>query len=229
MKFLLNWKQNGSFAEIENFINNVEQGQENEIIIFFPLPYINFANNLTLRKAKSIKIGAQNVSSFLKGAYTGETGASMLREIGVTHSLVGHSERRIFFNENEEDLVLKIKNLKSENITPVLCIGETKEARMDGTFLETLKQQSRIYLENCLIAYEPIWSIGTGLTPSVEQITEVACFIQDTLKIDMLYGGSVNETNISSIFQIPGIEGVLVGGAALSWEKVNKMMEEICL
>jgi triosephosphate isomerase len=217
MKIFLNWKQNGSFTSILNFINNLQE-TNHELVLFLPFPYLNFANN------GKIKIGAQNVSCFKSGAFTGEVGADMLKEVGAKFCLIGHSERRKYFNENNFHLKSKIKLLKLAGITPVLCVGEELSERKSGIFFEKLKSQMEIFETGVIIAYEPIWAIGTGLVPSNEEISEIADFFLKNYKISVLYGGSVSEENIKNITSIKGIDGVLVGNASLDFNKVNKMI-----
>lgn len=217
MKIFLNWKQNGSYASILTFINNLNSS-ENEIVLFLPFPYLNFANN------GKIKIGAQNVSCFANGAFTGEVGTEMLKEVGVKFCLVGHSERRRYFNENNSQLKSKIKLLKLAGITPVLCVGEELYERKSGIFFEKLKSQMEIFETGVIVAYEPVWAIGTGLLPKSEEIAEIADFFLKNYKISLLYGGSVSEDSIKNIASIKGIDGVLVGNASLDFNKVNKMI-----
>jgi triosephosphate isomerase len=217
MKIFLNWKQNGSYESILTFINNLRD-TNHELGLFLPSPYLNFANN------GKIKIGAQNVSCFTNGAFTGEVGAEMLKEVGVKFCLVGHSERRKYFNENNSQLKSKIKLLKLEGITPVLCVGEELYERKSGTFFEKLKSQMEIFETGVIIAYEPVWAIGTGLVPNNEEISVIADFFLKNYNISVLYGGSVSEDNIKNITSIKGIDGVLVGNASLDFNKVNKMI-----
>ena len=217
MKIFLNWKQNGSYASILNFINNLQE-TSHELTLFLPSPYLSFANN------GKIKIGAQNVSCFKSGAFTGEVGAGMLKEVGVKFCLVGHSERRKYFNENNAQLKSKIKLLNLSGIIPVLCVGEEFSERKAGIFFEKLKSQMEIFETGVIIAYEPVWAIGTGLVPSNEEISEIADFFLKNYNISVLYGGSVSEDNIKNITSIKGIDGVLVGNASLDFNKVNKMI-----
>lgn len=223
MKVFLNWKQNGNYSEILSFFNGINSFTSiAELVIFLPFPYLGFANY-----NKKIKIGAQDVSPFSNGAFTGEVGSEMLKEIGASFALVGHSERRKYFNENSDILSKKIKMLKRFNITPVLCIGEELFERENKTFFEKIKRQMEIYESEIIVAYEPVWSIGTGLVPSPNQISEIANFFDENYKTSILYGGSVSENNLQDIIKVKNISGVLVGGASLDFNKVNKMLEKI--
>lgn len=223
MEVILNWKQNGSFAIIEEFVKNVKTKNEN-VSLLLPFPYIAFAQNLCLTSKAKIKIGAQNVSQFQNGAYTGEVGVEMLAELKVKECLVGHSERRSLFFEDDLSVKSKVELLTQKGITPILCVGETHEERTSKSFFEKLKKQMVSYNEKCIIAYEPVWSIGTGITPTSAEILEISNFIYENWGNKILYGGSVNESNFESIIKIKNIRGVLVGGASLFVEKVNLML-----
>lgn len=217
-KIFLNWKQNGDFTKIANFKNNVNK--QDGVVLFVPHPYLTFASSI------KYDTGSQNVSAFLNGAFTGEVGASMLKNCKVKYCLVGHSERRKFFNETNQELSSKIKILKSNSIIPVLCIGETLLERKNGTFLNKLKKQMEIYESGVLVAYEPVWSIGTGLVPTHDEIAEISKFLNINYSIQVLYGGSVSSKNAKSILSIKNISGLLIGGASLKYEEVNKILDE---
>jgi triosephosphate isomerase len=218
-KIILNWKQNGSLGKLLEFKNNCIKNPN--VILLAPFPYIIFAS------CENFYLGAQNVSSFERGAFTGEVGADMLAEIGVKYCLVGHSERRQIFNETEEEISLKIKNLKKVGIKPILCIGETLEERKSNTFFEKLSKQMKIFEDSCLLAYEPVWSIGTGLLPKEEEIADIATFIKNNFGVEVIYGGSVSEKNIKSILHINNLEGFLIGGTSLDLQKVNQIINDI--
>jgi triosephosphate isomerase len=218
MKILLNWKQNGNLNHILNFKNQC-LGNSN-VILFTPSIYFTFASS------NKFLIGSQNVSSFENGAFTGEVGAEMLAEIGVRYCLVGHSERRQIFKETDDDISRKIKNLKKFGITPVLCIGETLDERMAKTFFHKLTNQMKIFEDGCLIAYEPVWSIGTGLIPKNEEIFEITSFLNKNYGVETIYGGSVSEKNAKTISSIQFVEGLLIGGASLDVNKVNIIIND---
>ena len=221
MKIFLNWKQNGNYILILNFLNKLLLSDKSETVLFLPSVYLSFANS------GKIMLGGQNVSPFENGAFTGEIAAHMLKEVGAKFCLVGHSERRKYFKEEAKDLKLKLKALKNASITPVLCIGEELFERNNKTFFNKLAKQMEIYEEGVIIAYEPIWAIGSGLTPTIAEISEVANFFYKNYNISILYGGSVSEKNIKEITSIIGICGVLVGGASLKVETVNQMISNL--
>ena len=222
MKLFLNGKQNGSYSSLLEFTNNLKEGGAHEVIIFPPFPYLSFINY------NKIKVGAQNVSEFENGAFTGEVGAKMLKEVNVKYCLIGHSERRLYFKEDNNILSKKITHLLNHSIIPVLCVGESLKERKCGTMFKVLEEQMKVFQEKVIVAYEPIWAIGTGSIPTIKEISEVAIFFKQNYNISILYGGSVNESNIKEISSISNIEGVLVGGASLEFKKVNKMLE-LCL
>ena len=217
-KIFLNWKQNGSFNDIINFKNKLIQSEG--VVLFTPSPYLYFASS------NKFEVGSQNVSAFGNGAFTGEVGALMLKECGVRYCLVGHSERRTIFNEKEPELSSKIKLLKQVGITPVLCVGENLEERKSGKIFSKIQKQMEIFESGVLVAYEPVWSIGTGITAKEEEIAEVSSFMHQNYKIDVIYGGSVSSSNSKSILNIPHISGVLIGGASLKVDEVNKILND---
>lgn len=191
-------------------------------------------------KDKEILLGSQNVSSYPKGATTGELSAEQLKSIGVNFSIVGHSERRELLKESNDDISLKIKCLLENHMVPILCIGETPIEREEGTAKEVLSSQLKGALENIpsefvekvIIAYEPIWAIGTGLVPTNEEITEIAKYIRDFLKEHynsspiVLYGGSVNQKNIDELNKIDIVDGYLIGGASTKIQEFLNIIEK---
>lgn len=217
-KLFLNWKQNGSLQSITEFKNNIHNS--NKVVLFPPLPYLTFS------QSSKFEIGAQNVSAFNNGAFTGEVGASMLKNCNTKYCLVGHSERRELFKETNENLSLKIKLLKQHGITPILCIGENLYERRENKVFKKLNHQMEIFENNVLIAYEPIWSIGTGITAKIEEIEEISNFIYKNYSIKIIYGGSVSSNNAKNILQLPLISGVLIGGASLKVNEINKILDD---
>ena len=170
-------------------------------------------------------LGAQDCSIFDSGAYTGEISALMLKENNCQFCLLGHSERRQLFNETNESVQLKVKRLINQNINPIVCIGETMAEKEEGLTQETLNNQiikslpSNASNNNIIIAYEPIWAIGTGLLPTLQEIDEIHNFIKNGIKnfknFKVLYGGSVKSNNSSDIMNLTHVDGVLVGGSSL--------------
>ena len=190
---------------------------------------------LALYNLNNIKLGAQNVSKDEIGAHTGEIAATQLASLNVKYCIVGHSERRQELKESSEDTNKKIKNLFSKNITPILCVGETKEEKELGKTTSLIKEQLMIAIKdlsedeknNIIIAYEPIWSIGTGLIPTIEDIEEVLSLIKEILpNAKCLYGGSANDQNIDYLKTSNLIDGYLLGGLSLKPEKLQIFIEK---
>lgn len=202
---------------------------------------------LVKRQKENIKIGAQNMHFEEKGAFTGEISASMLNSVGVTYVIVGHSERRAMFNETDQTVNLKLKTAFSHNLLPILCVGESLEDREAGntnniisTQLEiTLNELDSNNIKNLVIAYEPIWAIGTGKTATADMAEETCAFIRDKVallfdketadEMRIQYGGSVKVDNIAELMSKPNIDGALIGGASLDSEdfvKMTKLTEE---
>lgn len=229
-----NWKMNKTRDEALQFIYAVNEAipsnEQVETVVFAPSIILR---DLVKRQGDNLKIGAQTCHYLDNGAFTGEISPLMIKSVGVSYCLVGHSERREYYNETDKDVALKVAALINNGITPILCIGETLEARESGKTEEVLRNQLHIDLENVsiadleevVIAYEPIWAIGTGKTASPE-IAEASCkFIRDYIAqaynkkvadgIRILYGGSVKPSNVNSFIKESDIDGCLVGGASL--------------
>lgn len=171
-----------------------------------------------------VKLGAQQCSSFSKGAYTGQVSASMLAQVGAKYCLVGHSEQRQYNKSN--NLLECVERLHEEKIVPIFCVGETKDEYDRGHSLQVVEEQMKgLNFEfDIIIAYEPIWSIGTGIIPSVESIDSIASFIKSkTNSKPVLYGGSVKVENASSFSEAKNIDGLLIGGASLSTSSLNEI------
>ncbi len=240
-----NWKMNTTVSEGLNLTKEIKQKtetintSETEIIIIPPFVHlIKIKENL----GDKIKLGAQNCSAKEKGAFTGEISVKMLKDINIDYCLVGHSERRQYHNETNELLKQKINLLLSENITPIYCCGEKLNQRQENKHFEIIKEQitqSLFHLDiqdikKIIIAYEPVWAIGTGKTASPEQAQEIHNYIRTLLSdkynnktaadITILYGGSCNPANAKKIFSMPDIDGGLIGGASL---KSNDFIEII--
>ena len=200
-----------------------------QIVLMPPHPFLHEAVKTTEKNAH-LKIGAQDCSTQNKmGSYTGEVSATMLNDIGCKYVLIGHSERRQFFHESFDMLKKKMENTLVNNLIPILCIGETKEQKEADQTFNILEKQVKEMLPfvtqkdtPLIIAYEPIWAIGTGLTASIDTITETHNYIQRIISpfvsrhIPILYGGSVNTENAVKISQIPSVDGLLIGGASLN-------------
>lgn len=232
-----NWKMNGTKALIEA-VNNVlaEIDTEAEILICPPATLLPF-----FPPSNKVALGGQDVSAAASGAYTGQLSASLLKEAGATYSLIGHSERRQYQFETDTLIAEKVMTAITAGLTPVLCVGETlQERQQEKTQQVIAKQLAAVYashpelLVNSVIAYEPIWAIGTGESASPEQAQETHAFIRDVLQsydkvaaqqVRILYGGSVNAENSAALFTQPDIDGALVGGASLKPDE----FAQICL
>ncbi|MDR4508899.1 MAG: triose-phosphate isomerase [Candidatus Brocadiaceae bacterium] len=194
-------------------------------------------------KGSGVSVVAQNIHSEIRGAYTGEVSAAMIKEVGCSYTLIGHSERRHVFGETDSFVNAKMKTAFSVDLTPILCIGEKLDERTDGKTESVVRQQLKEGLreigidqiKKLVIAYEPVWAIGTGKTASPEQANEVHLFIRNTIKKDygetiandlyILYGGSVNPDNARELMMQPEVNGLLVGGASLKVESFVEIID----
>ena len=234
-----NWKMNKTPKEGSSFINDV-LGNLSEVknvdIVFCP-PFTGI-NNVNVRPP--YYLGAQNCYYKDNGAYTGEISLDMLLECNVQYVIVGHSERRHVFHEDNESIGKKIAKVANAEIKPILCIGETIDEMNSGKAYDVIREQLAKGLENLkslsnvIIAYEPVWAIGTGLTASAKKIDEVHSFIRKIInnlykensdKIPILYGGSVNSGNAEELISINGVNGFLIGGASLDVVKFTDIVK----
>ena len=205
-----------------------------ELMLFPPAPYLELAKTLL---PPQIVVGAQNIYSAPEGAFTGEQSAEMLADLSVSHVLVGHSERRALFGETSADTAAKVAAAQRAGVAAVLCVGETIEERRAGNAQAVVQAQLDAVLEECgmdwlqrgMVAYEPVWAIGTGETATPEQAQEMHEFIRTGLanrdpglaaRVRILYGGSMNPGNAAELLAQPDIDGGLVGGASLAAEKL---------
>lgn len=232
-----NWKMHKTFLEGQGLAQEIRTMAESELmndatLLIFP-PYIHLQSLAKQMEGSKIGVGAQNLNQNEQGAYTGEVSASMLTSIGIHYTLVGHSERRQYYNETNESCAAKIKTALKHNIVPVYCIGETlaeREANQHFNIVETqlkaLTGLSNDEISKCIIAYEPVWAIGTGVTASSAQANEMHIHIRKVIaglfdntiaqNISILYGGSVKPDNAKELFAQSDIDGALIGGAALA-------------
>lgn len=232
-----NWKMNLSLAQAEELINALLQTDhslnENQLAVFaVPFPYLLKVKEM-LDGKQNVFVAAQNCSANKNGAYTGETSAEMLQSIGLKYVVLGHSERREYNHETNAELAQKVNIAMEHQLQPIFCCGEPlniREAATQNSYVETQLKESLFHLsadqmKNFVIAYEPIWAIGTGKTASSEQAQEMHAHIRKVLadqygkdvadSISILYGGSVKAANAAEIFGQPDVDGGLVGGASL--------------
>ena len=229
-----NWKMNKTPREAEELIKElIPLVESDDVDVIFCVPFVDIPTAIDLLKGSKISVGAQNMHFEDKGAFTGEISAKMLYELGVEYVIIGHSERRQYFAETDETVNKKIKKAFETELIPIVCCGETLEQREEGITLEWIKGQitnafSDIPKEHAvqtIIAYEPIWAIGTGKVATKEQAEEVCKMIRETIgelydaetadKIRILYGGSVTGDSANELFSMEDIDGGLVGGASL--------------
>ena len=228
MLVVLNNKCNLDYEEFISYSKELEKiDTNNELVLCPSMLYIS------LFKSDKIVLGSQKVDMYDMGAYTGCVNAKQLKSLGVKYSLVGHSEVRKYKNITPEGINKKIKKLLEEGITPIYCIGETKEERDNNTYkkllkediIESLKDLSDEEKEKVIVAYEPVWSIGTGNIPKCYEINEVIDIIKQELPNNkVLYGGSVNEENINFFNTNCNLDGYLLGGVSLKPDKLQKLL-----
>lgn len=224
-----NWKMNKDIAESKEFVNRLLKLVDNssEIVLFASFTSLYILR--TMLEHSRIKLGGQNMHSEEKGTYTGEVSASMLKDAGCEYVILGHSERRQYFHETDETINKKIKVALKNKLMPIVCVGETLEQRENSETESVVKNQLEkclkgVKIKNVVIAYEPIWAIGTGKTATPEQAEEVHKFIKGMYKTRIIYGGSMKPENAKELLSMPDIDGGLVGGASLD----AKSFAEIC-
>lgn len=240
-----NWKMNKSLQEAKNLAERITE-QMNDFdevikIIFPPFPYLEAVHTRTSLKANCYT-GAQNCHTHAAGAYTGEVSAVMLASVGCKYVLVGHSERRQYFKEKDADLVLKIKEALNNGLSPILCVGETiHERKTDNHFkvvseqlTNVLKEFSLEEFKHVVLAYEPVWAIGTGETATSKQAQEMHAYIRNVIAdiydsgvandVSILYGGSCNPQNAQELFACKDVDGGLIGGASLNADDFCKIV-----
>lgn len=229
-----NWKMNKTPSEAVGLINElIPLVKSEDVDVVFCVPYVVLPTALELVKDTNIEIGAQNMYYEENGAYTGEISPSMLTDLGVKYVILGHSERREYFNETNEDINKKVLKAFEHGLTPIVCCGETLAQREQGVTIDFVRTQIKIAFQNitaeqakkAVIAYEPIWAIGTGKVATTEQAEEVCKAIRECIAevyddetanaIRVQYGGSVNGSNAAELFAQADIDGGLVGGASL--------------
>lgn len=237
-----NWKMNKTIAEAVAFVNDVKDRVNNENVeAVICAPFLALKDLKEAVKGTNIKIGAQNMHYQENGAFTGEISPVMLKEIGVDYVIIGHSERRQYFNETNEAVNKKVLKALEHGILPILCCGESLEQREAGETKAFCKVQVEKGLENVakedlnkiVIAYEPIWAIGTGKTATAEDANDVISYIREVVKglygelandVRIQYGGSVKPENVAQIMAQSDIDGALVGGASLAADDYVKLV-----
>jgi triosephosphate isomerase len=227
-----NWKMNGSLAANDALVRELVRGLDGNagctVAVCVPAPYL--AQVQALRAGTPLELGAQDVSEQAEGAYTGEVSAAMLKEFGVRYVIIGHSERRQYHGETDAVVADKTKAALAAGITPIVCVGETLVQRDAGRTVDIVKRQMAAVIHtngHCIseivVAYEPVWAIGTGKTASPDEAQQVHAVLRAQLKaatshadrVRILYGGSMNAANAASLLAQPDIDGGLIGGASL--------------
>jgi triosephosphate isomerase len=232
-----NWKMNCNLEEAFSLASEiagmVKDEQLNNATVILAPPFVYLSGIIQIVKGTGIKVAAQNCSYESQGAYTGEVAASMLKSVGADYVIIGHSERRLYFNETAEDLSKKTNLALLNGLIPVFCVGETLPERESGQQRDVVAKQlneslfslSAESFSKVVIAYEPVWAIGTGKTATPEQAQEMHLFIRNHIEkkygsaiaaaTPVLYGGSCNENNARELFSLPDVDGGLIGGASL--------------
>ncbi len=242
-----NWKMNLTFQEAEELLSDLADRLEKielkdtEVVVCPPFPYLEMA--LDIAGESVFSVGCQNLSEYEKGAYTGEVSAQMLASMDVDYCIIGHSERRKYFGETDEIIAKKLDQAIRHEFIPIVCVGELLSEREAGKHFDVVREQmekglfflSEDEFSNVIIAYEPVWAIGTGVNATPEQAQEMHAFIRQLIEsrygkdiseeTPVLYGGSCNSTNAPEIFAQPDVDGGLIGGASLKAEEFVKIVE----
>lgn len=236
-----NWKMNMTKTLSKEFLNSIKPKIKVENMDVVICPSFTLIESLKgILEDTNIKVGAQNVHFEKNGAYTGEINLDMLKELEIDYCIIGHSERRQYFNETDSTVNLKAINiLNNSNITPIICVGENLEQRQNNSMYDLVKGQIEKAFENisndmaikCIIAYEPIWAIGTGITAASEEAEDMCKYIRKVIEniyskdvsdvLRVQYGGSANAKNCDELLNMPNIDGLLVGGASLKEEFID--------
>lgn len=232
MKYIIaNWKMNLNTKEIYKFLSMLTQSKlQSKVVICPPFPYLAYAQHLSL--LSDYVVGAQNCSEFANGSFTGEVSASMLQDIGCEYVIIGHSERRAIFKETETQFAEKINRASESDLKIIFCVGENLEQFNTDHTIQTIEHQlapieNRTNKDNLIIAYEPVWSIGTGLIPTRSHIEKITKHIKSIINTPVVYGGSVNATNIHDLAVICSLDGFLVGGASLDVSTFKGIVEAV--
>ena len=234
---------NGTLEESTTLFDSINSNSDkfSDNVEVMVSPSFLYLESFINKGSKSVVVAAQNCANNLSGAFTGEISVGMLKSIGVSHVIVGHSERRLIYGESIEDISQKVALVLQSDMTPIFCIGEELEDRKSGNHFDVIEKQMQSVLdlsekqfESIIVAYEPVWAIGTGETASPEQAQEMHEFIREQLRnkygvlaenTRILYGGSVKPSNANQIFSKPDVDGGLVGGAALNTDDFLAIIE----
>lgn len=238
-----NWKMNKSVSEAKELINQIKDIELNpEVEAVICTPAIDLQTAVELTEGSNVKVGAQNMHFEESGAFTGETSPTMLTDLGVEYVVLGHSERREYFHEDDSLINKKVLSALAHNLVPILCVGETLEEReagkekdkVKGQIVENLKDVKSEEFDKVVIAYEPIWAIGTGKTASSDDAEEMCAYIRELIadnfgkdaadKVRLQYGGSVKPNNVKELMAKPNVDGALVGGASLEAESFGALV-----
>ncbi len=240
-----NWKMNTTLdegVELANEINTLLEGKKKNCDVVICVPFTHLTSVNAVINPDVIGLGAENCSEHDKGAYTGEVSAAMVKSTGATHVILGHSERRQYFGENNEQLLAKTKQALANGLIPVFCVGEVLEERENGTYNDVVKSQVEALFSlapedfaKIVVAYEPVWAIGTGKTATAEQAQDMHAHIRKTIEekygkeladnTSILYGGSCKPGNAKELFAKPDVDGGLIGGAALKADSFMGIIE----
>ena len=241
-----NWKMNKTLEEGMTFSENLKEMLESKTInceVVIGTPYIHLNKVATSLEGTKIQVAAQNCANKESGAYTGEISAAMIASTGATHVILGHSERRAYYGETSETLKEKVVLALANKLTPIFCIGEVLEERESNKHFEVVTAQlkeslfdlSKEDFSKIIVAYEPVWAIGTGKTATADQAQEIHAFIRKTIadkygkdvanNTSILYGGSCNAGNAKELFSNPDVDGGLIGGASLEADKFLPIIE----
>lgn len=239
-----NWKMNNTIADTKALVKDlIPLVKDAKCDVVICTPYTDLAAAVEATAGTNIKVGAENVHWAEKGAFTGEISAKMLTELGVEYVIIGHSERRQYFGETDETVNMRVKAALAAGLKPIICVGELLEERESGKTAEVVTRQTEAAfkdidkdeLDNIVIAYEPVWAIGTGKTATAQDANDTIKVIRDTMaelycprcaeeRVRIQYGGSMNPKNASELMAMPEIDGGLIGGASLKAEDFSKVV-----
>ncbi len=239
-----NWKMNLDFNQATELVKEIlDKQKESDVLTIIAPPYTHLKSIKDMLGQTDIRLAAQNCHHQESGAYTGEISVKMLKSVGVDYVILGHSERREFFNEDSLAISYKVSKVLENGLIPIYCCGETLEERNEAQHFHIIEKQikqglfqlNELELNDCLIAYEPVWAIGTGETASPDQAQEMHAFIRKTIaneyneiianNISILYGGSVKPSNAVELFNCPDIDGGLIGGASLQVDQFIELTQ----